>query len=132
MRLEAVRGREGDTRLAVSRLEDELRRVSQTLAGLEDRARDLEAELSERREESDRLQKVAARSSEKSASAESERARLAGELEGLRARLARLGSHGEQPVMSEEDLSHLAAVISDLEEAEDQATRGIFAGCATR
>ena len=128
LRLEAVRGHEGDTRLAVSRLEDELRRVSQTLAGLEDRARDLEAELSERREESDRLQKAAARSSEKSASTESERARLAGELEGLRSRLARLGSHGVQPVMSEEDLSHLAAVISDLEEAEDQATRGDLRG----
>ena len=73
MRLEAGRGREGETKLAVSRLEDELRRVSQTLAGLEDRARDLEAETLERREESDRLQKVVARSSEKSASADSER-----------------------------------------------------------
>ena len=57
----------------MSRLEDELRRVSQTLAGLEDRARDLEAETLERREESDRLQKVVARSSEKSVSADSER-----------------------------------------------------------
>jgi chromosome segregation protein len=128
LRLEAARGREGETRLAVSRLEDELRRVSQTLAVLEDRSRDLEAELSERREESDRLQKVVARSSAKSASAERERARLARELEGLRTRLAGLGSHGVQPVMSEEDLSHLGAVISELEEAEDQATMGHLRG----
>ena len=122
LRLEAGRGREGETKLTVSRLEDELRRVSQTLAGLEDRARDLEAETLERREESDRLQKVVARSSEKSASADSERDRLAGELDGLRARLAGLGSQSEQRVMSEEGLSHLAAVISDLEESEDRTT----------
>jgi chromosome segregation protein len=122
LRLEAGRGREGETKLTVSRLEDELRRVSQTLAGLEDRARDLEAETLERREESDRLQKVVARSSEKSASADSERDRLAGELDGLRARLAGLGSQSEQRVMSEEGLSHLTAVISDLEESEDRTT----------
>ncbi|HSK85387.1 MAG TPA: AAA family ATPase, partial [Rubrobacter sp.] len=122
LRLEAGRGREGETKLTVSRLEDELRRVSQTLAGLEDRARDLEAESLERREESDRLQKVVARSSEKSASADSERDMLAGELDGLRARLAGLGSQSEQRVMSEEGLSHLAAVISDLEESEDRTT----------
>jgi chromosome segregation protein len=122
LRLEAGRGREGETKLTVSRLEDELRRVSQTLAGLEDRARDLEAETLERREESDRLQKVVARSSEKSVSADSEWDRLAGELDRLRARLAGLGSQSEQRVMSEEGLSHLAAVISDLEESEDRTT----------
>jgi chromosome segregation protein len=128
LRLEAARGREGETRLVVSRLEDELRRVSQTMAGLEDKAGGLEAESSERREESDRLQRVVARSSEKCASAERERARLARELEGLRTRLAGLGSHGVKPEMSEEDLSQLAAVISDLEEAENQATRGDLRG----
>src|SRR5919112_1089751 len=122
LRLEAGGGREGETRLAVSRLEEELRRVSQTLAGLEERAKDLEAESLERRAESDRLQKVAARSSEKSAYAERERDRLARELEGIRTRLARLGSHSEQRVMSEESLPHLAAVISDLGEAVDHAT----------
>ena len=44
LRLEAGRGREGEMKLAVSRLEDELRRVSRTLDGLEEGARDLEAE----------------------------------------------------------------------------------------
>ncbi len=122
LRVEAGRGREGETKHTVARLEDELRRVSRTLAGLEDRASDLEAESLERREESDRLQKAVARSSEKSASAERERDRLARVLEGLRTRLARLGSHNEQDMMSEEGLSHLAAMISDLEEAEDRAT----------
>jgi chromosome segregation protein len=122
LRLEAGRGREGETRLAVSRLKDELRRVSQTLAGLEERARDLEAEFLGRRKESDRLRKVVASARENCASAESERNRLARELEGLRTRLAGLGSHSEQRVMSEETLSHLAAVISDLGETVDHAT----------
>jgi chromosome segregation protein len=122
LRLEAGRGGEGETKLTVSRLEDELRRVSQTLAGLEDRARDLETESSARREESDRLQRVVARSSEKYASAESERDRLARDLDGLRTRLAGLGSQSEQRMMTEDVLSHLAAVISDLEESEDRAT----------
>jgi chromosome segregation protein len=44
LRLEASRGREGEMKLAVSRLEDELRRVSQTIDSLEGRAADLEAE----------------------------------------------------------------------------------------
>ena len=122
LRLEASRAREGETKLAVSRLEDELHRVSQTLAGLEERARDIEAEKSEKHEESDRLQKVVAKCSEKSASAESERDRLARELEGLHTRLAGLGSHSEQRVISEVALSHLATVVSDLEAAEERAT----------
>ncbi len=128
LRLEAGRGREGEMRLAVSRLEDELHRVSRTLDGLQASARDLEAESSGRREESDRLQKVVTRSSAKRVSAERERDKLARELEGLRARLAGLRSHDEQAVMSEEGLSHLAAMISDLAEAEERPTMGNLRG----
>jgi chromosome segregation protein len=43
LRLEAGQARGRETRLAVFRLEDELRRVSQTVAALEERAGDLEA-----------------------------------------------------------------------------------------
>ena len=120
LRLEAGLGREGERKLAVFRLEDELRRVSQTLGGLEERARDLEAERAERREESDRLQEALRRSREESASAERERARLGMELEGLRTRLATLGSDKEQPYISEKSLARLAHVISELEKAGDQ------------
>ena len=122
LRLEAGRGREGERRLAVTRLEDELRRVSQTLESLDESARDLEAETSEKREELGRLQRIVASSREKSASTESERDRLARKLEGLRARIAGLGSHSGQRVMSEEAISNLAAVVSDLEASEDRAT----------
>ena len=55
--IEAGRGREGERRLAVSRLEDELARVSRTVKSLEDRSDELDAERAEKREESDRLQK---------------------------------------------------------------------------
>ncbi len=120
LRLEAGRGREGEMRLAVSRLEEELRRVLRTLDGLEEEARDLEAASLRKREESDRLQKVVTMSREESATAEQERDRLAGELDGLRKRLAGLGSHGEHPVISEEGLARLEVVISNLEEARDQ------------
>src|ERR671911_1277353 len=122
LRLEAGRGREGERRLAVTRLEDELRRVSQTLESLDESARDLEAETSEKREELGRLQRIVASSREKSASTESERDRLARKLEGLRARIAGLGAHSGQRVMSEEAISNLAAVVSDLEASEDRAT----------
>src|SRR5215210_5727661 len=120
LRLEAGRGREGEMKLAVSRLEDELRRVSQTMEDLEGQVGDLKAEGVGRREESDRLQEVLARSREESASAERERARLAGELEVLRTRLATLGSQGERRVISEETIARLVDVISALEEASEQ------------
>ena len=122
LRLEAGRGREGEMRLAVSRLEDELRWVSSTLDSIEKRAGELEVESARRREASARLQKVLARSREASVSAERERARLARELEELGTRLARLGSHGEQPIISEEGIALLAAVVSDLEEGGDRET----------
>ena len=122
LRLEAGRGREGEMKLAVSRLEDELRRVSRTLDGLEEGARDLEAESVGRREESDRLQKVVTKSREESASAEQESDRLARELDGLRTRLAGLGSDGEHRGISEEGLARLGAVISNLEGARNQGT----------
>src|SRR5215210_1821051 len=128
LRLEAGHGREGEMKLAVSRLEDELRRVSQTMEGLEGQVGDLEAEGVGRREESDRLQEVLARSREESASAERERARLAGELEVLRTRLATLGSQGERRVISEESLARLVDVISVLEEGGDREPTEILRG----
>jgi len=123
LRLEAGRGREGEMRLGVTRLEDELSRVSRTLDGLEEKARDLEAESTRRREESDRQMEVLVWSREESVSLERERARLAGELEELGTRLARLGSHGEKTIISEEGLARLAAAVSHLEEMGDRETR---------
>ena len=132
LRLEADRGREGGMRLAVSRLEDELRRVSRTLVGLEERARDLESERVWRRAKSDRLQKVVARAREESVAAERERAGLSRELEELRARLARLENHEEQRVISGEDLARLSAVVSNLEEAGDRESREDLHGVRDR
>jgi chromosome segregation protein len=128
LRLEASRGREGEMKLAVSRLEDELRRVSQTIDSLEGRAANLEAENYEKRQESDRLQEVLQRRREESASAERERVRLDGKLEVLRTRLATLGSPAERRVISEESLARLVDAISDLQKAEEQEPQAHLRG----
>ena len=128
LRLEASRGREGEMKLAVSRLEDELRRVSQTIDSLEGRAANLEAENYGRRQESDRLQEVLQRRREESASAERERVRLDGKLEVLRTRLATLGSPVERRVISEESLARLVDAISDLQKAEEQEPQAHLRG----
>jgi chromosome segregation protein len=128
LRLEASRGREGEMKLAVSRLEDESRRVSQTIDSLEGRAANLEAENYERRQESDRLQEVLQRRREESASAERERVRLDGKLEVLRTRLATLESPAERRVISEESLARLVDAISDLQKAEEQEPQAYLRG----
>src|SRR5919112_5774002 len=128
LRLEAGRGREGEMKLAVTRLEDELRRVSQTMEGLEGWAADLAAESVGRREESDRLQESLRRRREESASAERVRVRLAGELEVLRTRLATLRFQGERGVISEESLARLAEVISNLEEEAEKEPKAHLSG----
>ena len=128
LRLEAGRGRQGEMKLAVSRLEDELGRVSQTIEDLEGQVADLEAESVGRREESDRLQESLRRRREESASAERVRVRLAGELEVLRTRLATLRFQGERGVISEESLARLAEVISDLEEGAEKEPKAHLRG----
>ena len=121
LRMEAGRGREGVRRLAISRLEDELDRVSRTVQGLEERYYELEAERAGKREESDRLQKALTRARERSSSAERERTKLSRELEALRARIAGLANQELASVLPEEELTRLGAAILDLERLEDQA-----------
>src|SRR5215217_7032996 len=113
-RLEVGRGREGGQRLSVSGLEEELHRVSQALASLQEKADELEAELGANREESVRLRDVSRRAREQDAVAEKERSRLAADLEVLRARLAHSVSAGERRMMPEEDLARLADVVGSL------------------
>ena len=81
LRIEAGRGREGERRLAVLRLEDELARVSRTVKSLQGRSDELDAERAEKREEFDRLQKSLARARDGSVSADRERTKLSRELE---------------------------------------------------
>jgi chromosome segregation protein len=121
LRIEAGRGREGERRLAISRLEDELDRVSRTVQGLEDRSNELEAERAGKQEESDRMQKEVALTRAESAAAERERAKLSRDLEGLRARIAALAERGGAEAMSEEELSLLGAAIQDLERMDGRA-----------
>jgi len=126
LHLEAGRGREGERRLAGSRLEDELGRVSRTVDGLQERAEDLEAEWVRKREESDRLQRDAAQAGAESAAAELERAKCSRELESLRVRLAGFASDEPTTVMSEEQLARLTAVTSDLQGVGDPGPTEAF------
>ena len=122
LRIEAGRGREGERRLAVLRLEDELARVSRTVKNLQGRSDELDAERAEKREEFDRLQKSLARARDGSVSADRERTKLSRELERSRARIAGLAQDELTNVMSVEDLGRLGAVISDLEQTDDRKT----------
>ena len=125
LRLEAGRGREGERRLAVSRLEDELGRVSRTVERLQQELDAVEAERAEMGKESDRLQKVVARARAESGSAERERTKLSRELERLRALIAGFAQNELISVMSGEDLARLGAVIPDLEQTDDRTTARI-------
>ena len=121
MRIEAGRGQEAGRRLALSRLEGELDRVSRTVQVLEARSQEAEAERADKREESERAQKEVERARAENLAAERERVRLSRELEGLRARLAGLAERGGANVMSEEDLAQLGAATQGLEELDDRA-----------
>jgi chromosome segregation protein len=120
LRLETGRGGEGERRLAISRLETELGRVSRAVDGLQERCGMLEDERAQKREESGRLQEALARARAQSKATESGRAELSRKLDGLRARIAGFASEELVSVMSEEDIAKLADAASDLEEMDDR------------
>jgi chromosome segregation protein len=121
LRIEAGRGREGERRVAISRLEEDLDLVSRTVQGLEARSEELEAGRAGKREESDRLQKAVARARAESAAAERQRTKLSRELEALRARIAGITNQELATVLPEEDLPRLGAAIENLERMDDLA-----------
>jgi chromosome segregation protein len=121
LRLETGRGGEGERRLAIKRLEEELGRVSRTLDGLQEKRSILETERAGKREESEKAQEAVARARAQGAATERERAELSRKLDGLRARIAGLSSEELFSVLSEEDVAKLADVAWDLEEMDDRS-----------
>ena len=119
LRIEAARGREGERRLAVSRLEDELDRVARTVQSLEKSSTELEADRAEKGEESGKLRHAVAQARERSAAAEHESTKLSRAVEGLRARVAALADGGVDNVMPEAELARLGAAIPDLENVDE-------------
>ena len=117
-RLEAERGRE-EGRPSVSRLENELHQVSQTLAVLEERAGELEADSLRKSEESAGVQRRLSLARERAETAEMERARLGGDLESLRARLSRSTPAEEGYLVSARDLTRLADAAGRIEASPD-------------
>jgi chromosome segregation protein len=118
-RLEVGRGREEGKRLSVSDLENEVHRVSQALANLEEKVGELEAELEANRGESARLRRALAQAREQGAAAEREKSRLAADLEILRTQLAYSVSADERRAMPEEELARLTNVAGSLQRSSD-------------
>jgi chromosome segregation protein len=131
-RLEAGRGREGERRMAMSRLEEELRRVSRTVENLEKRADILGAERAARREESGRLLRVLQKARDDGAAAEKERAELDQDLGKVRARLARVLPDEGRRVAPEEELSDLAALAEKLAAPDEHAPSSRLRGLRER
>ena len=119
LRIEAARGREGERRLATSRLEDELDRVARFVQSLEVRSAELESDRTHKGEEAGRLRNAVAQARERSMAAEHEGTKLSREVDGLRARVAALADGGVDNVMPEAELARLGAIIPDLEEMDD-------------
>ena len=128
LRIETARGREGERRLALSRLEDELDRVARTVQSLEERSTELEADRAEKEEEAGRLRQAVPLCRDRSAMAERESSNLSREVDGLRARIAALADGGAEIVMPEAELARLGAVVSDLEQMDDQAVAEVARG----
>ena len=127
-RLQLGHRNEVERHRSLSRLEDELRRVSQALVNLEEQAPVLEAEHAARREESTQLGRALARAGERRATAERESSRLAANLERLRARLAYSASASGCGGLSEEELAHLADVVKELDGSSSENTAAKIEG----
>jgi chromosome segregation protein len=131
-RLEASRGREGERRLAMSRLEAELRRVSRTVESLEKRADVVGAERAARSEESARLQRVLQKARDDAAAGEKERAGLDRDLGKVRVRLARVLPDEGSRVTTEEELSDLADLAEKLSASDESAPGSRLRGLRER
>jgi chromosome segregation protein len=122
-RLEAGRG--GDLRRSAGRLEEELRRVSQTLVTLEERLRETEAVHGALVGEAARLRLALEQARQRAAEAGKERSRLAAEVETLRARIEQAAAARQHEAMTQEELECLAHLAESLERpsGEDAASR---------
>ena len=114
LRLDTSTGREGERRLVLHRLQEELGRTARRLEGLRGEAAGLEAEAIAAREGSQEKARAGQLAVKKSSGSERERALLAGELDRLRARLAGLGSAGATPEISWDALERLRRVAQEL------------------
>ena len=113
LRLESSRGNEEEKVRLVSQLEREFEKVSATVLKFEHTQVEAEREFEDRRQETTRLREEVARAGERLRAKEKERARLAGHLEQVRARLDRGTVKGS--VFSEDELAGISDAVEDLE-----------------
>ena len=116
-RLESGRGREGELRDSVSRLEAEHHRLASALENLAARAGVLERDHAEKRRASGHLLEELGRARNEASVAGKERSRVAARLDGLRARLAQNSVASGREAPSGELVSALSASVSTLQGA---------------
>ena len=120
LRLDSDSGREGGRQLMLRRLREELGRTSLSLEGLRERAGGLQGEAAEAREASREKTRAGQLAAKKSAGSEREKARLSGELDRLRARLAALGPADPAPGFSRERLDRLGLAVEGITELREE------------
>ncbi|HEX2728198.1 MAG TPA: AAA family ATPase, partial [Rubrobacteraceae bacterium] len=119
LRLDSGADREGERRLVLRRLQEELDRVSDSLERLREKAGGLESEALETRKISEEKALAARSAVKRSSGSERERSRLAAELDSLRARLAGLEPAGSPSDVSERDVERLRGAVEGLRGARD-------------
>ncbi len=107
-------GSGGNRRRAVSRAEEELRRLVGKIQSLEVELPELDKGHAADAAESSGRRRVLAAARQRAAEVERERSRLDAEVEALRARLSRAAA-GDRDALEEEDLQSLASATADIE-----------------
>ena len=113
LRMESLRGREGERARWISRLKEELEEVSATLTRFQREQAEVEKGYEDRRQEITQLEEQVTQARSSLDAAEKERARLAGLIEQTRARRDRSVVHGS--VLGEDELAGISEAVEELE-----------------
>ena len=123
-RIENQRGDEGERVRISTRLEEDLRKVSQTLKGLEDEATALEEKHNESKSRMSRLHREQEQARREYVESEGRERRLSVRLEKLRAR--RDQHELPEPVLEEEDVGRLSNLVERVREtSNDKPGNGV-------
>ncbi len=131
LRLESGFGRRDDRRVVLSQLREELERTTRKLGGLEEKSGALAAERDAAKKDARDKELYADAARRKSSESGRERARLAAEIDRLRARLAGLAPEGGGGGLSEEDLARLRRVVLEVEAPREDRPGDGARGLAT-
>ena len=115
LRIESDTGREGERRLVLRRLREELRRTSRSLEEFRGREGGLRAEAARNCAKAEELARADQLAARKSSVSEKERARIAAEVDRLRARLSGLDAAASWPDTSAMVLARMRCAVEELQ-----------------